>query len=269
MAKKAEDVYRDALETDQAAEFFAQQGYYLAPGVFPEDVLQGLEEDFDLIVAGLTGSGEAVNARWSGEDVDALDGGASTIVHTHNVQRYSSRWLQALQHERFLGVAEKLLGPDIVLHHTKLFMKPPREGSPFPIHQDWWYFPTAHDSMLAAIIFLTDADADAGGLCIYPGSHRLGRLPDSSGLEPSDTLRPYPLEQATPVGAKRGDVLFFSYLTLHGSPPNRSDRCRKTVLVQLHSGSDYVLDNDEVNHVNEALVLRGWNHHMTRERAKR
>ena len=94
-----------------------------------------------------------------------------------------------------------------------------------------------------------------------------GRLPDSSGLEPSETLRPYPLEQATPLSAKGGDVLFFSYLTLHGSPPNRSDRCRKTVLVQLHSGSDYVLDNDEVNHVNKALVLRGWNHHMTRRSA--
>jgi hypothetical protein len=28
-----------------------------------------------------------------------------------------------------------------------------------------------------------------------------------------------------------------------------------------------VLDNPEVNHVNEYLVLAGWNHHMNRSRA--
>ena len=67
--------------------------------------------------------------------------------------------------------------------------------------------------------------------------------------------------------AMRGDVLFFSYLTLHGSLPNRSEQARKTVLVQLFSGSDEVLPNEAVNHVNENLCLRGRHHRMTREKA--
>ena len=46
-------------------------------------------------------------------------------------------------------------------------------------------------------------------------------------------------------------MLFFSYFTLHESLPNRSDNPRKTVLVQMYSGSDYLLDNSEVAHVNE------------------
>ena len=160
-----------------------------------------------------------------------------------------------------------ILGPDIVLHHTKLFQKSPRERSPFPIHQDWSYFPTEEDSMIAAIIFLTDADDEVGGLRVYPGSHRLGRQENTSGLQSSKTLDQYPLDKATPVGANRGDVLFFSCFTLHGSSPNESDQYRKTVLVQLHSGSDYVILRKEKNHVNESLVLRGWNHHMSRDRA--
>jgi phytanoyl-CoA hydroxylase len=246
---------------------FGQDGYYLARGVYSEDTLRELEEDFDRVVSQLRRSGEDVNARWHGEAIDALDGGSSTVIHTHNVHRYSARWLRALQHERFLAVAQAILGPDVILHHSKLFQKPPREGAPFPVHQDWWYFPTKKDTMIAATIFLTDADERAGGFRVYPGSHKLGRLVDSSGLKPSESLKRYPIDGATPVDARRGDVLFFSYFTLHASTMNRSDNLRKTVLVQMHSGDDYVLDNPEVNHANEQLVLAGWNHYMSRAQA--
>lgn len=250
---------------DDVAETFARDGYYLARGVYSQVTLRELEEDFDRIVAQLERSGENVNARWRGEAMDALDGGASKVIHTHNVHRYSARWLRALQHESFLAVAQAILGPDVILHHSKLFQKPPRDGAPFPMHQDWWYFPTRNDTMIAATIFVTDADERTGGFRIYPGSHKLGRMADSAGLKASESLQHYPIEGATPVDARRGDVLFFSYFTLHASSMNRSENLRKTVLVQMHNGHDYVLENPEVNHVNEHLVLAGWNHHMSRK----
>jgi phytanoyl-CoA hydroxylase len=246
------------------ADVFDRDGYYLAQGVYSDRALRQMEEDFDRIVAQLQRSGENVNARWGGAGMDELDGGASTVIHTHNVHRYSARWLHALQDEQFLAVAQTILGPDIVLHHSKLFQKPPRAGAPFPVHQDWSYFPTQKDSMVAATIFLTDADESMGGMRIYPGSHKLGRMVNSAGLQVSDSLRAYPLTQATAVNAKRGDVLFFSYFTLHGSSPNTSAQVRKTVLVQMYGGDDYVLENKEFNHVDEQLVLAGWNHRMTR-----
>jgi phytanoyl-CoA hydroxylase len=77
-------------------------------------------------------------------------------------------------------------------------------------------------------------------------------------------LQAYPLEKATSINARGGDVLFFSYCTLHGSLPNRSANTRETVLVQMYSGSDRILENKQVTHVNEQLVLSGWNHHMNR-----
>ncbi len=246
---------------------FEEDGYYLARGVYSEESLSAMEDDFDRMVQQLEDSGESINARWEGAQTDELDGGASRIIHTHNVQRYSAHWLDALREPALLDVAEQILGPDIVLHHTKLFLKPPEEGAPFPMHQDWTYFPTRADSMIAGIVFLSDADAESGGLCVYPGSHKLGRIDNSSGRVDSEILTQYPLEGAEAINAKRGDVFFFSYLTLHGSTPNRSDRDRKTVLVQLLSGTDCVLG--ETSHVDEGLTLRGWNHHMTRERASK
>jgi hypothetical protein len=49
---------------------------------------------------------------------------------------------------------------------------------------------------------------------------------------------------------------------------DRSNSPRKTVLVQMYSGSDYLLNNSEITYVNEQLVLAGWNHHMSRARAE-
>src|SRR3984885_14557302 len=178
---------------------FDRDGYYLAQGVYSDEALQQMEEDFDRIVAQLQRSGENVNARWRGERMDELDGGASMVIHTHNVHRYSARWLHALQDERFLAGPQTILGPDIVLHHSKLFQKPPRAGAPFPVHQDWSYFPTQKDSMVAATIFLTDADESIAVIRVYPRWHNRGRMEKSAGLQASVSLKHDPLAQATPV----------------------------------------------------------------------
>ena len=75
----------------------------------------------------------------------------------------------------------------------------------------------------------------------------------------------YPIEKATPVECKAGDVVFFHYFTLHGSMPNRSDRTRKTVLVQVYDGQDRVEPGNP--HPDERIVLSGWNHAISRSAA--
>lgn len=258
----------DALKKKNTAqEHYQDQGYYLAKAVFNGAQMDALEQDFDRIVRVLSASGEDNNARWDSPAMNDIDLGTSKVLHTHSVHRYSAAWMQAFMMPCFLDVVEDLIGPDIILHHSKLFQKPAFEGSPFPIHQDWSYFPSRKDTMMAGIIFLTDTDDSMGGLRVYPGSHNLGRLPNSSGLLKSKTLETYPLKDATPVSAKRGDVLFFNYFTLHGSPPNHSSQTRKTVLIQLHAGDDALESNADIKHHYDAIALRGWNSSMTRQKA--
>ncbi len=244
---------------------FARDGYYLAKAVFDRGEIAALEADFDRIVHQITASGEQINATWSGPEMERLDAANLVVLHTHNVQQYSAGWLRAFQNPAFLAVAIDILGPDVILHHSKLFQKPNETGAPFPMHQDWSYFPTVHDTMLAAIIHVSPATDEMGCLRVYPGSHRLGRVADSSGNVRSDVLAEHPLEAAMPLEAQPGDVLFFHYFLLHGSMPNRSAHVRKTVLVQMHSGDDHV--EDGIQHPNERLVLAGWNHHASRESA--
>lgn len=252
---------------ERIREAFQRDGFYHARAVFTSAEMDKLEADFDRIVTQLQNNGETVNVRWKGGAVDKIDNGGTEIYHTHNVQRYSGAWMAAWMQENFLMHVQAILGEDIVLHHSKLFQKPSEKGAPFPIHQDWSYFPTRKDSMIAAIVHVSEATDEMGCLRVYPGSHRLGRLEHTDGREESDVLRDYPLEKALPVECQRGDVVFFHYFTLHGSMPNRSDRIRKTVLAQMHSGNDQV--DAEHQHTYERLVLSGFNKHMRRTEAAR
>jgi ectoine hydroxylase-related dioxygenase (phytanoyl-CoA dioxygenase family) len=243
-------------------EAFEAQGFYLAKGVFSKPEVAALEHDFDRIVKQLLASDEDNNARWGGPEMERLGVSDTVVLHSHNVQKYSAVWTNALLHKGFLDVAEALLGPDIVLHHTKLFQKPAENGAPFPMHQDWDYFPTVHDTMLAGVVHVSRATDEMGCLRVYPGTHKLGRLDQSNGHSDGLILQQYPIEGATPIEAEPGDVVFFHYFTIHGSMPNRSNDTRKTVLVQMHAGSDRV--EDGITHPNARLALRGFNHHITR-----
>lgn len=245
--------------------FYDENGYYVARGLFTAAEVAELERAFDHIVEQLQRTNEEVNARWSGPEMDRMGAHNTVVLHTHNVQHYSALWLQAIQKDAFLDVVEALIGPDIVLHHTKLFQKPAEKGAPFPMHQDWTYFPTLKDTMMAGVIHVSAATDEMGCFRVYPGTHRLGRVAATSGKSVNPVLEKYPIEGATALEAAPGDVVFFHYFLLHGSLPNRSTRVRKTVLVQMHAGTDEVEDGNR--HPNERIVLRGWNHRATRSLA--
>ena len=241
------------------ADHFDRDGFAIAKGVFTGEILSEMQAEYDRIVAQLERSGEEINARWHGTPSD------SVVLHTHNVQQFSAVWLKALLHEPFLDCARAILGDDVVLHHTKLFCKPPEKGAPFPMHQDWVYFPSEKDTMIAGIIHLREATDEMGCLRVVPGSHKMGRVADSGGQE--EFASQYPIEESVALEAEPGDIAFFHYLTVHGSKPNTSDKTRKTVLVQMHAGDDII--EEGCQHPDEHLVLSGFNHRMTRDLANR
>ena len=246
-------------------EDFDRDGFVHVRGLFQPDEVAALEADFDRIVAQLVSSGEDVDATWDGGEAAKIAKAGDRILHTHNVQKYSRVWLNAFLNDRFLDVVEALIGPDIILHHSKLFQKPAEAGSPFPMHQDWPYFPTLKDSMIAGIVHVSRATDEMGCLRVYPGSHKLGRVEGADGRRQNDLIDSYPIEKAQVIEAEPGDVIFFHYFTLHGSMPNRSEAVRKTVLCQLYAGSDQVEPGNR--HPDERMVLRGWNYHASRKAA--
>jgi hypothetical protein len=59
------------------------------------------------------------------------------------------------------------------------------------------------------------------------------------------------------VPAKAGDVLFFTYLTIHGSGVNTSSDARTTLLVQMRDPTDRPIDLVHLSR-GQGMMLRGF-----------
>jgi ectoine hydroxylase-related dioxygenase (phytanoyl-CoA dioxygenase family) len=208
--------------------FYDANGYLLLKGFITPDEAAGLRGEVHAIAA----RQGPTNATWS-----SVAGEGTQLEHSHDVQFRSAAFTRLLVDPRLTAVFTSLIGPNVQLHHNKMFIKPPERGSPFPMHQDYGYFPHRGVSMTAAILHLDSAPDIKGCVRVYPGSHKLGPLP-SFGQDHHVDVEQFPLASATPVEAEAGDLLVFNYLTVHGSGLNTSDEPRTTWLVQVRDPED-------------------------------
>lgn len=225
-------------ERDAILSAFQRDGFYLAAGLFSEAETAALRGEAHAIFERLNARFDATGA-WDTVAAAGADSSAVMLEHCHDAHLHSAAFSRALFHPGLVDLLALFLGgTNVQLHHNKLFVKPPERGAPFPLHQDWPFFPHRNDSPIAAIVHLDAATEEKGCLRAVAGSHRDGRrehLGDSDWYLPPDVVEP---EQITVLPAEAGDVLFFSYLTIHGSGPNVSSDARTTWLVQVRDPHD-------------------------------
>lgn len=212
--------------THDQRQFYTGNGYIVVRALISRDEATALRAEVHALADRLGNP----DATWASVRSDA-----ARITHCHNVQFHSAAFTRLLVDPRFTAVAQAIIGPDVQLHHTKMFIKPPEKGAPFPMHQDYPYFPHARDTMTAAIFHLDDAPLEKGCLRVVPGSHSFGALP---AVGEDRHVEGYRIEDALALPAQAGDVVFFNYLLIHGSGPNRADEARTTLLVQMRDPSD-------------------------------
>jgi phytanoyl-CoA hydroxylase len=224
------------LLTNEQKKFYEENGYVVVQGLLtPEEAANYRQEAHDL--AERLSAVRSINATW-GSANEVAPGKETKLLHCHDVQFQSAAFARLLVDERLTSAAADIIGPNVQLHHNKMFIKPPEKGSPFPMHQDAPFFPHEQHSMIAAIVHFDDAPVEKGCVRVVPGSHKLGMLPHNSTGSWHLSTEEYPVAEALPITAKAGDVLFFSYLTIHGSGINESSEARTTVLIQMRDPSD-------------------------------
>jgi len=224
--------------TSQELEFYHKNGYVLVRGLLSQSDAAEYRQECHSLAARLSSQGN-IDATWGAARAAVAEAKDTKIMHCHNVQFFAACFTKLLVNEDFTAVASEIIGsPNVQLHHTKMFIKPPEKGSPFPMHQDAPYFPHDRHSMIAAVCHFDDAPIEKGCLRVVPGSHKLGILEHSQEGGWHLPFDKYPISSAIPCEAKAGDVLFFSYLTIHGSGINISSEARTTVLVQMRDPED-------------------------------
>ena len=218
-------------------EFYKSNGYLLVRGVFNAAEIERMREGVERIIQRAAATKFDHNSAWQGDFLPPEQLKKLVLKGFHDVHYHDASFTQAIIHPNMVSILTQLIGPNVQLHHSKMLVKPPEVGAAFPMHQDKPYFPHANDTMLAASVHLDDVDEENGCLRVIPGSHKEGDLPHVGAYYLNH--KQYPISMGTPCPAKAGDVLFFNYMTIHGSDTNRSERTRRNVLFQYREASDY------------------------------
>ncbi len=235
--------------------FYRENGYLLVPGMFSREEAETLRRECHALAERLSARVN-MEATWGSAREVAMGAGRTSLLHCHNVQFHSAAFSRLIVDERLTGAAADIIGdPNVQLHHNKMFIKPPEKGSPFPMHQDHPFFPHERHTMIAAICHFDDAPVEKGCVRVVPGSHQRGPIEHVEAGGWHLPFEQYPLESAVPCPAQAGDVLFFSYLTIHGSGVNVSDEARTTLLVQMRDPVDRELTENRER--GAGTMLRG------------
>jgi ectoine hydroxylase-related dioxygenase (phytanoyl-CoA dioxygenase family) len=148
---------------------------------------------------------------------------------------------------RLAALVAKALGAKRVqLLQDSLLYKPAREGGSVEWHQDHTYVGYLTPPRVVSLrIALLPEDGRNGCMHVVDGSHRWGPVGDVRALREArvdsvvasltDEQRAA-VDRATALELAAGDVSIHHCLTLHGSPPNTSDRPRRTIILRMFDG---------------------------------
>jgi ectoine hydroxylase-related dioxygenase (phytanoyl-CoA dioxygenase family) len=141
---------------------------------------------------------------------------------------------ELVRHPRLLDLVEAVIGPDILVFHTTVWMKAAHSENYVPWHQDATYFGLAPFEHVTAWVALTPSRPESGCVRVIPGSHHNGQLAHfdnhndpltmlSRGQKLADAIRE---EDAVNLVLEPGDMSLHHTLTVHSSGTNRSDDWR-------------------------------------------
>lgn len=161
---------------------------------------------------------------------------------TWPVSHHKTYWEFASQGP-IVDVAEDLLGPDVVFHHSKLNFKWSGGGEEVKWHQDFPFYPHSNASVLAIGLYMADVDDEMGPLGAIPGSHK-GPIYDhfndkdewAGALNDTDEAG-LPMETAGYMSGRAGTITVHNIRTVHGSMPNNSPRMRP-LLINAYASAD-------------------------------
>src|SRR4051794_28243810 len=121
--------------------FYQDNGYILIENLISKEEAAALRAECHHLAEALSHQ-QNIDATWESARNTVTGAKATQILHCHDVQFQSGAFSRLIVDERFTGVAAELIdSQEVQLHHTKMFIKPPEKGSPFPLHQDYPFFP--------------------------------------------------------------------------------------------------------------------------------
>lgn len=140
------------------------------------------------------------------------------------------RLYRLIRHPAILDAVESVLGPDIMVWGSSLFVKEAQDPAYVAWHQDSYYWGLEPDDVVSAWIALYPSTPENGAMRVIPGSHKMPQMAHRKSAPGSANMLFTHEELAEDVDERRavdfvlaqGQMSLHHVKILHGSPPNRS-----------------------------------------------
>jgi len=166
-----------------------------------------------------------------------------------NSGRYNAHLISPLLDEvthnpKILDAVESLIGEDILVCGTTLFIKNPNEKGFVSYHQDAKYIGLEPHNWVTAWVAITDSNEHNGCMRMWSGSHKDHlkehdqKFNQGNLLTRGQTVQNVPKEKTTPLVLTAGQMSLHHPTTVHGSDINKSDDRRIGFVIQSYIGAN-------------------------------
>ena len=210
--------------TTEQLDYYKNKGY-----VSPIDALTSAEakEIRDEI--------EKIEKNWP----KALEG-----INRNYVHLISPVFNKVCLNKNILDAVESIIGKNILICGTTLFIKNPKEKGFVSFHQDAKYIGLEPHNWVTVWVAITDANEKNGCMRMLPGSHKENlkhheeNFDENNLLTRGQTIKNVSLDKTEPVILKAGQMSLHHPKIVHGSGLNYSDDRRIGFVIQSYIGSN-------------------------------
>ena len=145
---------------------------------------------------------------------------------------------------KILDAVQSLIGEDILVCGTTLFIKNPNEKGFVSYHQDAKYIGLEPHNWITAWVAITDSNEHNGCMRMWSGSHKDNlkqhdqNFNEGNLLTRGQTVNDVPKENTTPLILSSGQMSLHHPTVVHGSDLNRSNDRRIGFVIQSYIGTD-------------------------------
>ena len=178
---------------------------------------------------------EIIEKKWPNE----LDGLGRNYVHL-----ISPIFDKVSHNSKILDAVESIIGKNILVCGTTLFIKNPYEKGFVSFHQDAKYIGLEPHNWVTAWIAVTDSNEENGCMRMLKGSHKEElkhhdqKFDDNNLLTRGQTIENVSLDKTKPVVLKAGQMSLHHPKVVHGSGLNKSKDRRIGFVIQSYIGTD-------------------------------
>ena len=189
-------------------------------------------------------SSEALEARKEIELIEKKMPNEIDKSGRYNVHLISPTLDSIVHNSKLLDAVESIIGKNILVCSTTLFIKNPNEKGFVSYHQDAKYIGLEPHNWVTAWIAITDSNEYNGCMRMWSGSHK-DNLKDHDQmfnegnlLTRGQTVNNVPREETTPLILEAGQMSLHHPTVVHGSELNKSNDRRIGFVIQSYIGTN-------------------------------